>query len=883
MNKSPFPSKYALKFLRWYCREDFLEEIEGDLLELFEHSFLESPKKASRNFTWGVITHFRPDYIKPFHPNLHLIHPAMIRHNLLISYRSFLRNKGSFLINLSGLSVGLAAVLFIFLWAQDELSVDKFHKNGDQLYQVMHNLEFASGTTTWEVTPLPLGKALLEEMPEVEEFVAVNDFFHWESKQGIVSYDETHIQVSGRHATKEFFDVFSYGLIAGKPDQVLAGNQDIVISRRLAKKLFSSPEQALEKFIAWDNPSFKGTFRVSGVFENVPAQSTEEFDVVFTMATLKSFTNDHNLESFRVSYVHTFVLLKEGTDIEQFNQKIFDYMEVKDPVNTLSRLFVQKYTDQYLYGIYDNGKVKAGRITYVRLLSIIGIFLLLIACVNFMNLATAKASTKLKEIGVKKTIGATRKILISQFLSEALLLSIISSTIALVIVFTLLPEFNTITGKQLVINFDTGTWVAICLITLTTGLLAGSYPAAYLSGFKPIAALKDTLGPKTNDTFLRKGLVIFQFTLSALFIVGFLVINRQIHFTQTKNMGYNRNNIISFEWKRELFDPWTGLDESGNSNQAFYNFMEELRELPGVENATNMTRNILEHKDISRQSGITWTGEEAERNFMFISPVVGFNFMETLGIPLKEGRYFSKQRGDDYSKIILNEAAVSLMGLDNPIGKSIDMNEGCQIIGVVKDFHYGSLYNSIEPLIFRCEPHGPNFLVKLAQGAERSTIKNIESLYQGFHPHYSFEYQFMNEQYQNLYESESRVAQLSNYSAGLSILISCMGLLGLAAFMAERRKKEIGIRKVLGASVQQLVQLLSIDFIKMVLISITIAMPIGYLVSNYWLSSFSERIGLQGWYFIAAATLTLFIAWLTVTSQTLLAARIDPVECLKDE
>ncbi|MEM6633375.1 MAG: permease prefix domain 2-containing transporter, partial [Bacteroidota bacterium] len=305
----PHPPKYAHRFLRWFCKEDFLEEIEGDLIELFDLTSVDNSKKARRNFNWGVLTHFRPDYIKDFQPNIHLIHPAMIRHNFLITYRSFLRNKSSFLINLIGLSTGLAAFLLIHLWVKDELSVDKFHEKDRQIYKVKHNLEFAAGTSTWEETPLILGSSLLEEMPEVQQAVAVNNFFHWISKEGIISHNEKYLQVQGRHATEGFFEMFSYPLLMGKKENVLAEKQNIVISRNLAVSLFVSVEESIGKFVEWDNPSFEGTYKVSGVFENIPPYSTEQFDVVFTMGTLEDFVDDHNLKNFRGSYAHTYLQL----------------------------------------------------------------------------------------------------------------------------------------------------------------------------------------------------------------------------------------------------------------------------------------------------------------------------------------------------------------------------------------------------------------------------------------------------------------------------------------------------------------------------------------------------------------------------------------------
>lgn len=871
------PPKRALQFLRWFCREDFIEEIEGDLTELFEKQYEDAPRRANWAFFWRVLHYFRPEFIKSFKPET-MINPGMIRHNLVISYRGFLRNKTAFLINLIGLSTGLACVLMIYLWVNDELYMDKFHEKDSQLYQVMHNLELAQGISTIGLTPVPLSATLAEEMPEVEYAVSVNDFFNWRNRNGIIGEENNRMEAKGLIAGEDFFHVFSYDLIRGKKDQVLGEKNSIVISESLAQKLFNKTDSIIGKALEWEHKGFNGVFQISGIFADPPVHSTEQFDLIFNLDVL--IDNDQWANSWNSSLADTYVVLKEGTDISVFNQKIAGLLKEKDPVNEKNSLFVQQYSKQHLFGQYENGKPVAGRIVYVRLFSIIALFILLIACINFMNLSTAQASKKMKEIGVKKAIGANRRALIFQFLGESLLVVFSALIIACVFVNLLLPEFNAFTGKHLYLKLESGIFLPILGIALFTGLIAGSYPAFYLSGFNPLAIIKGRLQNSVKELWLRQGLVVFQFSMSLIFIVGLFVINQQIEYVQNKNLSYDRDNMISFPWKGELYDQWNGLLE-GKSNENFYSFMSGLEAIPGVVNATNMSGNIL--NEIYGQSGISWKGEEEERNFSFRSPIVGYNFMETLGIEIIAGRSFSKERQDDYSKIILNEAAVKKMELDDPVGQVIQMNRGSEIIGVVKDFHYGSLYNDIEPLIFRCDPHGGNIMIKIQAGTEKATIEKLASHYNKFLPGYAFDFTFMDDDYQALYEAENKISVLSKYFGGLAILISCLGLFGLAAFTAERRTKEIGIRKVLGASVFSIIRMLTSDFTKTVILAIFISLPISYLLASKWLNNFAFSIDLNWYYFLLPGLAVLLIAWATVSLQTFKAARVNPVHCLKDE
>ena len=863
------PPQYALRFLRWFCREDYLEEIEGDLVELFEAQYEHEPRRARRRLFWQVMRYFRPDFLKVFDFDNPLAYSGMIKHNLLISYRSFLRNKSSFLINLTGLSTGLACVLLIYLWVHDEMGVDKFHERDSQLYQVMQHYQFPNEIQTWEHTSGPLAEAIAQDMPEVEAATnSSNDFFR---PRGIISYGETYKQIDGLFTQENYFEIFSYPLLEGNAQQILTDKNGIVISKSLANTFFGSPAKAIGKSLEWNTQYMDTSFQVSGVFEDIPSHSSEQFEAVIHYDWLIMY--DRYAAEWSGGYAKNYLVLKEGTDINLFNEKINRYLASKTPGLKTSTMFIKKYSDKYLYGLYEEGKLVGGRIEYVRLFSVIGLLILLIACINFMNLATAQASTKMKEVGVKKVIGASRKALSFQYMTESMLMVFLSTIMAIAITGFLLPVFNQITGKELDLSITTDFFLATLLFTIFTGIISGSYPAFYLSGFRPIEVLKGRLSSSVGELWVRKGLVVVQFALSVIFISCVLVINRQMQYTQTRNLGYDRDNILSFE--------------RPNNNGGPLNFLSRLKQIPGVVNASNAVLPIL--SGVDSQGGYSWGEDESEKDHIFQSPMVGYNMIETLGMELIAGRSFSRSHNDDFNKIILNESAVAMMGLENPVGTFINKAGGDdeimvrQVIGVVKDFQYGSIHKKVEPLILRHRNFGRNILVKIKAGTERNTIKQIEEVYQDFHPHYTLNYTFLDEDYQKLYEAESRVAALSKYFSLLAVLISCLGLLGLAAFTAERRTKEIGVRKILGASAWGIVKLLSTDFIKMVLIAIIIAVPISYLIAQNWLSSFAYSIDLQWWYFTLAAGLTLLIAWVTVSFQTLKAANINPAECLRNE
>lgn len=787
----------------------------------------------------------------------------MFRHNLLLIYRTFKRFKTTFFINLIGLSTGLACALLIYLWVNDELRVDKFHENDHRLYQVMENVEQAGSFITRQTTAGPTAEALANEMPEVEAAVTTT----WISSFTL-SVDENNIKAKGLYASADYFKLFSYEIIQGNKNQVLSDKTSIVISEALARRLFGTTENVIGKVVEWQHEK---QYQVSGVFKNIPKRSSVQFDFLLPF---KTFWDDNEwVTNWFNTAPQTYLLMKEGTDIEQFNHKIADFVRTKTEGRANHRTpFATRYSDAYLYNQYDNGVQAGGRIEYVRLFSIIALFILFIACINFMNLSTARASRRLKEVGIKKAVGARRRTLVVQYLSESTLMSLLSLVLALLLVVLFLPKFNDITEKQLSLNFNVTFILSLLSIVLITGLVAGSYPALYLSGFNPAIVLKGKLNSFMGELWARKGLVVFQFTLSVILIVSVWMVYKQIEFVQTQHLGYEKDNIILFEKEGQL-------DEA----EKLETFLSEIKHIPGIVDASSSEHDMTGHN--GGTYGVEWPGKDPDDRTEFERMAVNYGMIEMLGIAMKEGRTFSKEFGSENTKIIFNEAAIEFMGLTDPVGKVVKLwGEDKEIIGVAKDFHFDSFREEVKPLFFRLAPNNTwNIMVKIAAGREKEALAQLQQLYQEFNPGFALDYQFLDEDYQALYVAEQRVSTLSKYFAGLAILISCLGLFGLAAFTAERRIKEIGIRKILGSSELGIVYLLSSDFTKMVITAIVIALPVSYFIAKIWLENFAFKITLEWWFFIGAGLLALLIAWLSVGFQTIKAARVNPTQCLKDE
>lgn len=786
----------------------------------------------------------------------------MFRHNFILTYRSIKRYKSSFLINLIGLSTGLACTLLIYLWVNAELSVDKFLEKDDQLFQVLQNVQRTNGIETIEATPGLLAKALADEMPEVEYSVTVVPTTFNASK-GVVSTDDAKIKSIGQYVSNDFFNAFSYKLIYGDRAQVLSEKNNVVVSKELALKLFKSIESAVGQTIDWETREISGLCIISGIFESLPSNSTTQFDLLLTYDW---FEETNPFTGWGNNSPYSFVLLQKGISPDQFNRKIKGFIKAKDE-NLDATLFLQQYSDRYLFGQYENGLVVGGRIQYIRLFIIIAIFILVIACINFTNLFTAKASRRIKEIGIKKAMGVSRKVLISQYLQESIFMAFLSLLMAILLVVLFLPQFNEITGKHFTINFDVNAVLTVLSITFFTGLLSGGYPAFYLSGFNPGMVLKGLINTSQGVLWARKGLIVFQFTVAITLIVSVLVIYKQIGFIQfNKTLGYDREHVIYFD-----------IEKMSTA------FTSELENIPGVLNVGG--GNITAGKSLGGTNGFSWKGKDPNNQTFFSMLWVSYNLIETLNIEMVDGRSFSKDFGS-HNQIIFNETAIRNMGLKDPIGKTIKTGRGeRRIVGVAKDFHFESLYEEVKPCALFLAPmeYAPRVSVKIQKEEVGATMDKIQKVYETYNPGLVFDFKFMNDDNQRLYASERRMAILSRYFAGITIIISCLGLFGLAAFTAERRIKEIVIRKILGASALNIVKMLSNDFTKMVIAAIVIALPLSYLMAKRWLESFVYRIDLEWWYFVGAGIVALLIAWLTVGFQTFKAANINPSNCLRDE
>ncbi len=788
----------------------------------------------------------------------------MLKHNLKIAFRNFKKDKSTFLINLIGLSTGLACAIMIFMWVNDEVSVDKFHKNDNQLFRVFSNYDENGQISTEKVLPVPLAKALEDELPEVKHGACSTKPF---STNGLTSND-IYLSAKGRYVTDNFFQLFSFEMLEGNRHQIFPNKSGIVISESLAKKFYPTTENVLGKIVTYEIGSKTIEIFISGVFKDLPKNSTFQFDYLLSMDL---YVDRLNKDIMWNNYLaETFVLVHKDVELSNLNNKIRKFLKTKHE-STDEILWAQQFTDGYLNGEYKEGLITGGRITYVRLFSLIALFILLIACINFMNLSTANATKKFKEIGVKKTIGADRRTLIFQYLSESMMLSFFSLFIAVGLIYSFLPSFNSITGKELSFEITVSGLATILGITLVTGFISGSYPAFYLSGFKPATIFKGNIKNTWGELWARKGLVVFQFAISLILIVSVVVVYKQIEFIQNKKLGFNRDNVVHFQF-----------NESDLVSQDI--FISEVKKIPSVINASSMEGNFV--NDVNDTNGsFNWEGKDPNSDPVFHYFRINYDMMEMMDVDMIEGRSFDRKFNNENRKIIFNEAGIKLMGLKDPVGKTFNLwGDDFEIVGVAKNFHFESLYENIQPFFFRLvqKNNSDKIMVKIRAGEEQTALAQLENLYKRNHPNLPFEYQFLDTDYQELYESEKRVSTLSKYFAGFAIIISCLGLFGLAAFIAQRRIKEISIRKVLGANPFSIIRLLTLDFTKMVVVAILIGIPISYFIARSWLNDFAFSIDLSIWFFIMAGLLTLAIAWLTVSLQTMKAARVNPVNNLKE-
>ena len=794
---------------------------------------------------------------------------TMIKNYFKIAWRNFVLNKTFSAINILGLSMGMACSLLILLWVQDERSVGNFHENGKRLYILYERLYTDNKIDAGYYTPGMLANEMKRTIPEIE--YATN--FAWESDTpDRLTFEAANkiIKFDGCYADSDYFKMMSYPLLKGDPLTALNAPMSLCISNKMAKDFFGSAERAIDKTIRCEN---KKDYTVTAVFDDLPENASAKFD--FLINWLSFLEENSWAKEWGNNGPNTLIMLRADAKPQLVEAKIKKFLDNYNKAQSASyriELGMQRYGDRYLHSGFKNGVIEGGRIEYVRLFSIVAIFILLIACINFMNLTTARSAKRAKEIGIRKVAGAIRSVLMRQFLSEAILITSLSVLLALIIVITLLPYFNQLTGKHIAFPYSNiYFWVSLVALTIITGLISGSYPALFLSSFKPISVLKGTLKFSGNAILFRKGLVVFQFVLSIVLITGTIIVSQQVNYIQKINLGYDRENLIY-------------IPVEGDLRKQYTLFKQEAENTPGIKQVTRISEPPTSIG--SGTGGVEWDGKDPNTSPQFTPAAIGYDFVKAMNLKLLAGRDLSKDFASDSAGYLVNEEALKIIKYKDPVGKPLTFwGKKGRIVGVLKNFHFASLHDPIKPLILRfgeTDSWG-NILVRTEAGKTKQALANLEKLYKQLNPKFPFTYSFADEEYQKLYKGEQVVSKLSDYFAFLGIFISCLGLLGLAMFTAAQRTKEIGIRKVLGASVASLFTLLSKEFFILVAIALIIASPLAWWAMHTWLQGFAYRISIGLWVFGVAGVLTVLIALVTVSSQAIKAAIANPVKSLRTE
>ena len=856
-----------LRLLRWFCRAELLEDVEGDLVELYEGRAAEHKTKARLYFIIDVVLMFRPGIVKDFIFINSQYNNTMIKNYLLIAYRNAVRYKGFTAINLLGLTVGIASAILILLWVQDEYGMDKFHAKGDRIYQVWRNMYGSNGdVNTTSYIPHPAGPLMINEYSEIDELCMIT----WPLDQDFM-IDDKVIQEEGHYVSPGFFDLLSFKLLAGEADKTLQDHAGILISDELAAKYFGTTWQANEVIGQTIRINDESDMVIGGVFERPGNQSTLDFDWLMGLDRFvirnAGFMNDWGSGSVRILFT-----MSNENDLPAVAERIEQEINTHSEEAVDERLVLRKYVDNYLYNQTENGVVTGGRITYVRIMLIVAIFLLVIASVNFMNLVTARAGRRAREVGVRKVLGAQRGSLGLQFLTESVAMTLLAVLLATVVVALLLPFFNSLVSKELSLQFgQLSTWLFLVGVTVLVGCFSGFYPAVLMPAFKAIYALKGVVKHSFKSVIFRKGMVVFQFAISMMLISGTWVVFQQIQYILNKDIGLEKENLVMV--------PMQGRETLASN---FNTFREELSKVPHVVGVTGATGNLI---DYGRSTGsAVWEGKDPSVNAEINIILVNDDFVEVMGMDLLKGRSLTSDFGADTMNYIVNEVAAELMGFQDPVGKRLSIwGIRGRIIGMVKDFHNADMYEPIGPMIIMYEPRDSRMAMVRIQGNTREAIASIEEIFTRLHPAVPFRFEMMNESYREQYEGELIVSQLANIFSIIAIFISCLGLFALSAFSADQRSKEIGVRKVHGASVSQIILMLSKDYSKLMLIAIALAIPVTWFYAAEWLETFKYHTILKPVIFVLSGLIAFAIGTITVSFKSLQAAVVNPVESLKEE
>jgi ABC-type antimicrobial peptide transport system permease subunit len=898
-SENPRPPRWASRLLRWYCADYLTEEIQGDLEEEFYFQIKKiGLRKARLDYIRNVLGFIRPFAIKQkkFSTSNSSFGMNMIRHYLLVAARNVVRQKTFSAINIVGLVLGMTCCLFIMLWVKDELAVDNFHVNGKKLFALYQTTTSGGKVNGTYSTPYQLIyqnlnpnkrqdataigiNEIKQAAPQVEKMTSYATGYElpWGHSETF-QVGEKKQKFDGSRAGKDFFNLFSYKLIAGEANDALHDISSIAISRKMAEFFFASPQNAIGKSVRYEN---KIDFVVNAVFENVSAQSSLSFDFLINW--------DSQIKQLEWASPNDLTVLQidETADLAQVERGLNHFLQSRLDKNDPEKITVglKPYGDRYLYSAFENGKPVEGRMIYVRIFTGVAIFILIIACINFMNLSTARSIKRAKEVGVRKVVGSSRFGLIYQFFGESILFSALSLLISVIVTQVLLPAFNNLTGKQIASPILLPSyWITLIALALITGIAAGSYPALYLSSLRPARILKGTLRFANSAIWFRKGLVVFQFTLSIALVIATIVVSKQTHFVQNTNLGYDRDNLVYITLEGEMNPKYSLLKERALKMPGV-KMVDRSTELPHamgfVVDDTDGLKNTNAGDD-----AIKWEGK-GNNSVAFKPASVGYDFIKIMNLKISEGRDFSHAHATDSADaFMVSEEAVKQMGMKDPIGKWISAwNKKGHIVGILKDYHTNTLRESIKPLIIDVKEYEyfGVVLVKLEPGKIKEGLASLEAVCKEINPNYPFAFKFLDQEYDKLYRNEKVITRLTNIFAMLGIAISCLGLLGLVIFTAEQRTKEIGIRKVLGATVTNIVNLLSKEFLLLVLFSFIIAAPAAGYFMYQRLQGFAYKIDLSWWIFAVAGASALMIALITISIQAFQSAIVNPVKSLRTE
>jgi putative ABC transport system permease protein len=881
-DNKPLPPRWAKKLLSWFCAPHLLEEVQGDLDEEFEFQVQRvGLARARRDYVRNVLGFMKPFAIKrkstssPFLMN-------MYKHYLTVAVRNLARHKVFTSINVVGLALGMTCCLLIYLWVRDEKSVDKFHANGKDLYSLYYSVSQSGDIYGGNMLPFALNcpgeeikNVLADELkiqiPEIRFATPYSTSYElpWGYAMTFQVGEKKH-KLEGSNATNDFFKMFSFPFLAGDVNTALKDVNTIAISRKMAMMFFDSPADALGKMIRYEN---RIDFTVTGVFEDVPHNSSMKFDYIISWENSRLGSLERSDNKWP-----TIIQLQPGTDPAKaeanINKLLAEHQKENIAAGVIVKLGLQPFGERYLISGFENGKPQGGRIEYVRVFSGVAVFILVIACINFMNLATARSIRRAKEVGIRKVAGSSRFHLAAQFFGESILISSLSLALSIGLVYALLPLFNLFTGKFISIPFsDLNLWIFFIGLALATGIVAGSYPALFLSSLKPVKTLKGIVRFSSSSVWFRKGLTGLQFGLSILLIIATMVITQQMNYVQNAHLGYDRENLIYIRIEGDL-------------NAKYDAFKAKAQSLPGIA-MVDRSSEAPHAMAFVIADAMHWEGQQEGELVPFKPLSVGYDFVKIMNMEVVEGRDFSElQPTDSADAFMVNEEAVRQMKMKDPIGKWVSAwNKKGHIIGVLKDYHTHSLREPIKPVMMDVKEYEyfGVVIIRTEPGKTKEALASLETLYKEINPHYPFSYQFVDQEYAKLYKNEEVMAGLSNAFAVLATLISCLGLLGLVMFAAEQRTKEFGIRKVLGATVTHIVALMSKDFLILVSISFVIAAPIAGLLMVEWLSTFAFQIPLSWWIFAIAGGAALFVALLTISLQAMSSATANPVKSLRAE